>query len=738
MSEDAPTTQPSPSVPTGPASSPAPAGPLDELLARFDDALEACDAKVSNDQRESLHARISEIVEELETRNVPIFSARSGPLRVQRVRLAGMLPFQQPINDPFAFEFDRISSQIVAVVGRNGHGKSTFVEAAVGAIFGRTLSRGPLDEIGISEDVPWQVGTDIETATGQWRVERKRGGAAVARLGESRATARGHNAVASWAKTNVPAPGVLMAGQFGVQRHRGHLLSLDPAPARDVVLSMLGLDVYQTISKAAGERLRLVDMDAHHHAGRLDELQRAVNNIDAAEARIDAITSQLETARDALAFAEDALASTRAAAPNEHDEAARKRRLVLLDRDATTARTQLLRVTNELAAAAHVASPVDMDALHAQVRHAHARVDAARIVLRDVEHRVVYSKDARLAALRNALQEAAQKAKQAPTISIRAITADNEAATKVNVDVDRLDELRQRMLDEEEALTNAQQDLVNAQSAQQPVVDVAALEARAEQLRADIQQMDAELVELRTAPSIVFDDTRELERSVREKQQHVHRIERDLAVAKCCIERADDVRKRFVEQTAHADKLTRERHEWWLITDMFGRNGVQGLAVDEIKPIIEEHANKLLKECAGGRWVVEVECKRNGEEDGRESFEVWAYDFQQDKRWKNARALSPGESGIVGEAISAAVSMFACSKAPHVRPTLVRDEVAIDVDRVDVQTWMRILRAEAQMLNASKVLVVSHDRNVINACDTMLLVQHGQVKELEKEARNAG
>jgi hypothetical protein len=131
-----------------------------------------------------------------------------------------------------------------------------------------------------------------------------------------------------------------------------------------------------------------------------------------------------------------------------------------------------------------------------------------------------------------------------------------------------------------------------------------------------------------------------------------------------------------------------------------------------------------------------VECKRNGEEDGRESFEVWAYDFQQDKRWKNARNLSPGESGIVGEAVAAAVSMYACAKAPHVQPTIVRDEVAIDVDRVDVQTWMRILRAEAEMLNASKVLVVSHDRNVINACDTVLLVQHGQVKELEKEVRS--
>lgn len=732
---DAPITQPSPS---GPVSSPAQDGPIVELLSRFDDALEACSAKVADDQRASLHAHIKEIADELESRNVPIFSARSGPLHVQRVRLAGLLPFQQPITEPYVFDFDVISGSVAAIVGRNGHGKSTLVEAAVGAIFGRTLSRGPLDEIGIGQDIPWQVGADIETATGHWRVERKRGGAGVARQGESRTVARGHNAVAAWAKTNVPAAGVLMAGQFGVQRHRGHLLQLEPAPARDVVLSMLGLDVYQTISKAAGERVRSVDMDATHHAGRVEELQRAVNSIEHAEASFDTLTSDLASARDALVFAEEALTVARETAPNVHDEASRKRRVAMLERDVQTARTQLLRVTNELAAAAHVAPPPDMDALHANVQEAQARVDATRAALRETEHRVVYSKDMRLAALRNAFQEVALKAKQAPTISIRAITTDNDAARKAHADIERLDELRAQLDDDERALGIEHRALMDAQAAMPQTVDTTVLEERASQLRADIQQMDAELAELRAVPEVVYDDTRELERSVREKQQHVARIERDIAVAKSRIERADEARTRLAEQIAHADKLTRERHEWWLIADMFGRNGVQGLAVDEIKPIIEEHANKLLRDCAGGRWVVEVECKRNGEEDGRESFEVWAYDFQQDKRWKNARNLSPGESGIVGEAVAAAVSMYACSKAPHVRPTIVRDEVAIDVDRIDVQTWMRMLRAEAEMLNASKVLVVSHDRNVINACDTMLLVQHGQVRELEKEARNVG
>jgi DNA repair exonuclease SbcCD ATPase subunit len=721
---------------SGPASAPSQDGPIVALLSRFNDALVACSVQATNDHLESLHARITEVVEELESRNVPIFSARSGPLRVQRVRLAGLLPFQQPVTEPYTFDFDRISGQVAAVVGRNGHGKSTLVEAAVGAIFGRTLSRGPLDEIGIGPDIPWQVGADIETATGQWRVERKRGASAVFQLGDQRQIARGHNAVMSWAKTNVPAPGVLMAGQFGVQRHRGHLLQIEPAPARDVVLSMLGLDVYQTISKAASERLRVVDMDATHHAGRVEELQRAVNAIDQAESQFEMLTSDLGAARDALALAEDALSAARESAPNAHDEAARKRRVAMLERDAQTARAQLMRVTNELAAAAHIAPPQDMAVLQANVRAAQARVDAVRVALRDVEHRVVYSKDARLASLRNALQETALKAKQAPTISVRAIATDNDVASKAHADIARLDELRAQLVDDEREAGIEQRELMDAQAAQPPTVDTYALEERATQLRADIQQMDAELAELRDVPTVVYDDTRELERVVREKQQHVSRVERDVAVAKSRIERADDARKRLADQQEHAGKLTCERHEWWLIADLFGRNGVQGLAVDEIKPIIEEHANKLLRDCAGGRWVVEVECKRNGEEDGRESFEVWAYDFQQDKRWKNARNLSPGESGIVGEAVAAAVSMYACAKAPHVQPTIVRDEVAIDVDRVDVQTWMRILRAEAEMLNASKVLVVSHDRNVINACDTVLLVQHGQVKELEKEVRS--
>jgi DNA repair exonuclease SbcCD ATPase subunit len=738
---DSPDTQPSPSTPvSGPASVPVQDGPIVALLSRFDDALTACSVQATDAQRASLHARIAEVVDELESRNVPIFSARSGPLRIHRVRLAGLLPFQQPLAEPYTFDFDRISGQVAAVVGRNGHGKSTLVESAVGAIFGRTLTRGPLDEIGIAQDIQWQVGTDIETATGQWHVERKRGGCAVYQPTDKpnveRQIARGHNAVMSWAKTNVPAPGVLMAGQFGVQRHRGHLLQLEPAPARDVVLSMLGLDVYQTISKAASERQRSVDADAAHHAGRLDEIQRAVNAIDQAESQFERLTSELGIARDALTLAEDALVVARESAPNPHDEAARKRRIVMLERDVQTARGQLVRVTNELAAVANAPPPPDMDVLQANVHGAQACVDAARIALREVEHRVVYSKDMRLASLRNALQEAALKAKQAPTISVRAIATDNDVASKAHADIARLDELRAQLDVAEHGVSLEQRALMDAQAVLQPVVDTALLEERAAQLRADIQQMDVELAELRFVPTVAFDDTHNLERVVREKQQHVSRIERDLAVAKSRMEHADVARKRLADQQAHAGKLTQARHEWYLIADLFGRNGVQGLAVDEIKPIVEEHANKLLRDCANGRWVVEVECKRNGDDEGRESFEVWAYDFQQDKRWKNARNLSPGESGIVGEAVAAAVSMYACAKAPHVQPTIVRDEVAIDVDRVDVQTWMRILRAEAAMLNASKVLVVSHDRNVINMCDTVLLVSNGTVKELDKEVRS--
>jgi DNA repair exonuclease SbcCD ATPase subunit len=745
MSAAAPDTQPSPSTPasitpaSGPVSTPARKDPADELVERFDRAVDSRGIVMPDEQRDSLHVRLHEIVDELVQRGVPMFSARSGPLHVQRVRLAGLIPFQQPVTEPYEFDFDRTSGPIVALVGRNGHGKSTLIEAGMGAIFGNTFSRGPLNDVAVGQDIPWQVGVDIETATGAWRVERRRGAVAVCRAGERQPVARGRDAVASWVRANVPAPAVLMAGAFGVQRHHGHLLQLEPAPARDVVLSLLGLEVYQAVSRAAGERVRITEAESATQAGRIDELQRAVNVEHDAANQITLLVGQLDESREQLAHAQEALTAARDAAPNPADETLRLRQLAMIDRELRDARARLATHEKELDRAANTPPPADTHALDAVVDATRVRLTEARAQLREVEQRVTNAKDVRIAKLRVAITELGMKRKDAPTMSVRVILEDNVFAQNIQRDVAQLDDLYDAVVLSEQAHDAASRAAFDARVQDDGIiVDVDHVAGLIDQARADIVRLESEAAPLRIVPVEQPCDVRELEIVVQAKHNNVRRMERDFALAQSRVERANEARARFDENVARAEALTLERNEWWLISDLFGRTGIQGDAIDEIGPTIDAHANRLLDECADGRWVVKTESTAKGEENGRETFEIWVYDRQQDIRWKNGRHLSPGESGIVGEAIAGAVALIASAAHPHVRPTLVRDEIAVDIDRLDVQTWMRILRREAELLNASGVFVVSHDRNVVASCDTRLLVQHGQVTELREKEVTSG
>ena len=690
---------------------------------------------MSVEQRDSLHVRLHEIIDELVGRGVSMFSARSGPLRIQRVRLAGLLPFQHAVEHPYEFDFDRISGQVVALVGRNGHGKSTFVESAVGAIFGHTFSRGPLNDIAINQETQWQVGADFETATGSWRIERRRGGVAVVRPGEKQPVARGRDGVATWVRANVPSPGVLMAGAFGAQRHRGHLLQLEPAPARDVVLSMLGLDVYQAISRAAGERMHLCDAESATQTGRLDELQRAVNADHGVDDRILLIVEQLGEARDQLVIAQDAFDHARASAPDTANEAMRVRKLAQTERELRDARARLSRHEAELARVENAPPPADLDALDAVVAETRESLSAARKLVHGVEQRVHHAKDARIAKLRVAVTELGLKRKDAPTASVRVILEDNQFAQQIQQDIRTFDDLQQAVSVAEKAHETAARTAMHARANVAPVVDVVQLRAVIADARVDVVNLEEEAETLHAAhvqqePACDIDA---LSADVQTKQRTISRMEHELAVCKARVVRANEARMRLDEQTEIAAQLTVARHEWWLICDLFGRTGIQGDAITEIGPQIDEHANKLLDECADGRWVVKTESTAKGEENGRETFEIWVYDRQQDVRWKNGRHLSPGESGIVGEAIAGAIAIIANAAHPHVRPTIVRDEVAVDIDRLDARTWMRILRRESELLNASGVLVVSHDRNVVAACDARMLVANGNITEMKEE-----
>lgn len=712
-----------------PASSPH--TPYDQLVARLERALPVFGVTLSEEERSALLGCLSEIIQDLEGRGRRILSPRSGPLRVRRVRLAGLLPFPSPIPTPLVWDLDASTGKVVAITGDNGAGKSTLVESPLGAVFGRTPTRGAVDEFAADDQLPWAIGTDIETATGSWCVERRRRNAGVIQLGDKHPAAKGHNAVLSWVRSNVPAMSILQAGTYGVQRNRGSLMLLEPAPARDVILAHLGLDVYQAVAKAASDRSRDLERAEAEFAGRLAEIQGSAQAEEREEKTVTALLADLDRARAALA---EARTRCEAIAPNLGDETAHARRVALLERELGSAeqRADGLAADIQNAEAELAEETSDIDALRAAALNARAAARSARVALDETMQRVTTSKDARLATLRVGVTELMGKRKDAPTLGQRLLTQDTATAQEILRIAKGIDDLRDLAEDAEAKAASADHALSMA-AAPKARADISAKRSDLQDLHARIEALRAELEPLKQVPVVDLVEVRAARECFTEAQQSVATLEQRHAMSTARLEHARAAKQRLADQSAAAEQITYQRHLWDLLALAFGREGIQGQAVDEIGPAIAKHANALLEDAAEGRWVVDVESRRDGADDGRETFEIMVWDRQRESRWRYGRNLSPGEVGVVGEAIAGAFSMLVCEPFPHVAPTMVRDESAVHVGQSDMSTWLAVLRLEAERIGASKVFVVSHDPRLIAACDSVLLVKDGFVREPPKE-----
>ena len=85
-----------------------------------------------------------------------------------------------------------------------------------------------------------------------------------------------------------------------------------------------------------------------------------------------------------------------------------------------------------------------------------------------------------------------------------------------------------------------------------------------------------------------------------------------------------------------------------------------------------------------------------------------------------AETYSGGEKTILGEAVSLALSTLACRRSGVDRPTLVRDESGAALDADKAVAYVAMLRRAAEMIEADRVLLVSHAVEVQALCDARI------------------
>ncbi len=223
-------------------------------------------------------------------------------------------------------------------------------------------------------------------------------------------------------------------------------------------------------------------------------------------------------------------------------------------------------------------------------------------------------------------------------------------------------------------------------------------------------------------------DVAALTRAVEANERAARAAHSTVAVTEQRLTAATDARERRAALEAESAAAAAELADWNRLAADLGRDGIQSAEVDSAGPELTALTNDLLHTCHGPQFTVSIETSRLAA-DGRSEVEecrVQVIDSVAGREGE-AREFSGGQSVIIGEAISLALTMLACRRLGATGITLVRDESGAALDPVAARAYIAMLRRAADFVGASRVLLVTHSDECADACDARILIEDGKI-----------
>lgn len=215
-----------------------------------------------------------------------------------------------------------------------------------------------------------------------------------------------------------------------------------------------------------------------------------------------------------------------------------------------------------------------------------------------------------------------------------------------------------------------------------------------------------------------------LEEAVADGERFARGAHASVSIAGKALEDANGAAVRAAELEDEKQEAESNVSDWKRLAADLGRTGLQAAEIDAAGPELTTLINDLLHSAHGPRWTVTIETQRLSADGKRtlEGCDVRVLDVERG-RDTTAETLSGGERVIVGEAVSLALSMLACRRAGMERPTLVRDESGAALDGKAARAYVAMLRRAAELVDADRVLLVSHTPEVWSMCDAEVRLQ---------------
>lgn len=347
------------------------------------------------------------------------------------------------------------------------------------------------------------------------------------------------------------------------------------------------------------------------------------------------------------------------------------------------------------------------------------------------------------------LREAETTASRAPVIAA-AVTEAEEAATEMEAASRAGNEAKARaqaqraesasaaraqgLLGAEIAELDAESRALAAQAAEEGEIAtveqrIAEADAAIGPVRAAIEEAERELAALASIPDrLERPDAAGPDLALRHAGQDVAAATARLEVARRAEADAALVAARISVGRSQRDPLAIEVSDWNVLAEALGITGVQALAIDAASPVLTANLNGFLLRSYGSRFTGEVQASRPSRNKAKQKAGERIDEAQfliRDSvsgRVGDVATYSGGERVRIATAIFLAVAQYVCQSRGLRKPTLILDEPGGGLNEASVGPWLDMVRDAARIIDADKVIVISHHPRVIDAADAVIRV----------------
>lgn len=683
-------------------------------------------------------------------------------MRPVTLELEGFLSYKAPTT----ISFEGLAA--VAILGENGAGKTSIVEAMAWALFGKGRGRRPDDFVSLNA-TRCRVSFTFEMSGGEYRVERQRelGKAAKSYLGLFTRTSAPGMGEPNWypigGDSIAESQGAIeqLVGMDYAMWHNTSFLGqnavdsftrLAPGERKELLAEVLDLSSYQAVADVAHDRAKELSGSVtalrpraqvleDQLAGRPEVekvLAQARDQHSAAEEWVRRAEAEAEAAQVAVIEAERAAAAVDEAARRVADKRAelerdhrfvRELEALIPDLEAARERLPGLRdqALKETELALHERGEADQilteaSGIEGEARAAHDRGLALQPSIIELRERAALleregaacfvcgqplTEDQRERLLVQVADQNARAVQDVEAFAAEASTKEAEAGALRREAQDKVQAAESRARRAREIELAAAQAEAAAGRIDAEQARIAEAKRSAERTMADLQALEPSAQGAAGARARVDEEAtraRAARSEVGSARETLTRHARDVARAENSLEALDAAESELDRLDQQIVAGDLHSRRLGLIAEAFGRDGIPALVIENAVPEIEEEANRLLERLTDGRLTVALRSVRATKSGGLR--ETLDVTVADDTAERPLDNFSGGERQAVDLALRIGLSRLLARRAGRSIDMLIVDEGFTALDSTRRQRALEAIHALTETFPV--VLFITH------------------------------